>query len=95
MKELGVFANRGGNVTLDAPFTRDGSTLAEYAKYIIVGTTGDLILEDQDGLIVFEPNRPAGYIIPFFCQRVLSSGTFSDIGFKITTATNITWRGGQ
>ena len=95
MKELGMFWSRGGNVALDAYFTQSGSTFEEYAKYIIPGTTGDIIIEGVDGNIMYEPNRPAGWIGAVLCKRVLSAYTFPDIGAKTTTATDIVWRGGQ
>lgn len=95
MKELGIFASRAGNVALDQYFTEPGKTFQEYAKYIIPGTTGDLILENINGIVSWHPNKPASYILPFVCQRVLSSFTFPDIGAKTTTATNIIWMGGM
>lgn len=96
MKELGIYASRAGFVTLDQPFTQPGSTFAEMAKFIRAGTAGDILLQNKDGVVSYHPNVAAGIMLNFVCKTVISSYDFGGtIGVKTTTATEITWLGGQ
>lgn len=57
-------------VTLDSYF---GNGI--YARWLYVGTTGDVNIVWEDGTNTIFPNLAAGVVHPFHCICILSSGT--------------------
>ena len=90
--EIGLAAKRGGLVSYDA-MTADVQ-LPETAAYFHVGDGGDLIVEDLEG----NPHPIFGlldgdyFIAP--SNKVLYQAIISGVP-RTTTATQITWHGGQ
>jgi hypothetical protein len=91
--------NRGGNVTLNAPFTVTGSSQAECATMIHVGTgvpdnTGDVVVQYQNGLVDVWHGKKGDSICPGRAiAMVLSTAVVNGVT-ETTTATGLTWKGG-
>ena len=92
--DIGFISTRGGLAVLGAPFVVPGSSVGEYSSYIVVGVGGDLFLEMEDGTVNPYFGVGSGRFIPVKAKRVLTSATINSIVYP-TTATAITWHGGQ
>lgn len=84
-KEWNSPISRCGAVTLDSYFFYNGSTTPEIARGLHIGGPGDLVIETVDGAVVTFFNVLGGAPYGYECRRVLAG----------TTATNITWIGGN
>jgi hypothetical protein len=62
---------RTGTVTFDTPYAIDN----EYARWVYIGTSGDLSYTKQDGTIETLPNLAAGIWHPIWSIQINSSGT--------------------
>jgi len=77
---------RTGTVTYDTGFT-NASTPAgvfEFARWIYIGTTGDLAYTKWDGTTETLPNLAAGIWHPIFAKNILTVGS-------TIAATQIRW----
>lgn len=63
---------RTGTVTFDVPYS---SPYPEYARWIYVGTTGNLAYTKWDGTNELLPNIAAGVWHPIFSIQILTAGT--------------------
>jgi hypothetical protein len=92
--------DRGGNITPNEPFTVTGSTKPEFATFIHVGTgypdnTGDVVVQYHNGIIAVWHGKRSDTICPGKAiAKVLSTAVVNGVT-ENTTATNLTWHGGQ
>jgi hypothetical protein len=92
--------DRGGNVTLDAPFTVTGSTFQEFATIIHVGAgvpdnTGNVVVQYHNNIVDVWHGKKGDSICPGKgIAKVLSTAVVNGVT-ETTTATGLTWKGGQ
>ena len=93
---VGMPITRGGVVTPGAPFLTDDNLTnkGELCKIIHVGTGGNLIIENQDGVAQVFIGLLSGSTIPCIAQRVLAAATINGNPYT-TTCAGITWHGGD
>lgn len=97
MEQIGRFITMSDQVTLDSFFTfnQQGVSISPIvAKYIHVGTTGDIAYEspytiNNVPIIGFIKAAVVGRH-PIICKRILSVSALGN-----TTATNLTWMTGE
>jgi hypothetical protein len=100
--DIGAIPTRGGFVYLDEPFNIPvnpdtpelDTTAGEFSTWIYVGNGGDIFAEMEDGSINPFIGVPSGTWIICKARRVLSSCTLDTV-IRITTASEMTWKGGQ
>lgn len=68
---------RTGTVTYDTGFTNSSTPpgVFEFARWIYIGTTGDLSYTKWDGTTETLPNLAAGIWHPIFAKNILTAGT--------------------
>jgi hypothetical protein len=68
---------RTGSVTYDTGFTNSNTPpgVLEFARWIYVGTTGDLAYTKWDGTTESLPNVAAGIWHPIYAKNILSVGS--------------------
>ena len=85
--EYPLYPTRGGFITV-------GTKTPELFFQIMVGTAGNLIVEDENEVARYYPGLQAGAIYPITGVRILAAATID--GQAVTTsAANIWWYGGM
>jgi len=92
--QIGLVSTRGGIVTLDEPFIVEGQSGGEACTYIHISVGGNLMLEMMDGSINPYLGLLDGDYVVAKAARVLTAATLGGVPYT-TTATGITWHGGQ
>lgn len=93
-KDVGILMTRAGAVTIDSPFTTDTGTKPELSKFLVCGTSGNIVVQFADKEFGYFPSATAGQLLPISAIRVVTSHTFTNGGLLTTTATGIWWYGG-
>lgn len=100
--DIGAINTRGGFVYNDVPFNIPLNTATptvvpgegEYCAYLYVGNGGNVLLQMQDGSINPFLGVPSGALVIGKGNMVVGSATLDGTPY-MTTASNITWHGGQ
>lgn len=66
---------RQGAVVLDTPYTNRGIPQGEFARWLYVGTTGDVTYVEWDGTVSLCANMVAGIWHPIASVQINSAGT--------------------
>ncbi len=83
----------GPYATLADAIVKDVDFPEGFSKYIVVGTGGSIIFENEAGVLQFIPVASTGTILPIVAKSIKSSGDVRTIA-RTTTATNLGWLGG-
>jgi len=95
-ERVGIVAKFSGEITNDVAFfiNDDATSHKQISSYIRVGGAGNIILQNAHGTKTYIPNVQVGELIPGMFIAVLSVATING-NPRTTTATNLTWFGGQ
>jgi len=92
--DIGLVSTRGGAVFLDEPFRVEGSPLSEFCATFHTGTGGDILFVSEDNTINPYFNTAPSQVLVVKAMKVASTAMINEVP-RNTTATDMTWHGGQ
>lgn len=98
--DIGLVSTRGGGVVLDTPFSVEGVTgpdgriTSEYCATVHTGTGGDILFVSEDDTINPYFNTAPSQVLVVKAKAVATAATINGVP-RTTTATDMTWHGGQ